>query len=123
MKKSILMIGLHADAVDFEKWPQLNKESLEQAFEKVLKEMNDAGFDATWCLTDRGETAAQQVNNALDEKQPDIVLIGAGVRTDPDHFLLFEQLINIVHSKAPNARIAFNTIPHDSLQAVERWAD
>jgi hypothetical protein len=58
----------------------------------------------------------------LEEKKPDIVLIGAGVRTDRDHYLLFERLINLVHEHAPQARLAFNTLPFDSVEAVERWA-
>ncbi|MEM9346739.1 MAG: hypothetical protein AAGB26_08990 [Planctomycetota bacterium] len=117
----VLMIGLRSDAVDFEKWPQLSVEKLEAAFEKVLGEMADAGFDARWCLTDTGEAAEQQVLDELKAVEPDVVLIGAGVRTDPDHFLLFERLINAVHRAAPRAKIAFNTLPYDSAEAVRRW--
>ena len=52
----------------------------------------------------------------------DAVLIGAGVRTAPDHFLLFEKLINAVHRHAPQAAICFNTNPTDTAAAVQRWA-
>ena len=48
-------------------------------------------------------------------------MIGAGVRTDADHFLLFEMVINLVHEHAPQAKICFNTQPLDSVEAVERW--
>jgi hypothetical protein len=37
--------------------------------------------------------------------------------TGPD-FLLFERLINVVHEAAPGARIAFNTSPADTAEAV-----
>ncbi|MEM0911876.1 MAG: SGNH/GDSL hydrolase family protein [Pseudomonadota bacterium] len=121
MNKKVLMIGLRSDAVDYEKWPQLTKEKLEAAFTQVVSELTENGYDAKWCLTDRGETAEKQVVDALNKEQPDIVLIGAGVRTDPDHFLLFEQLINVIHAKAPSAKIAFNTLPYDSLESVKRW--
>ena len=57
----------------------------------------------------------------LREVQPDIVLVGAGVRTDPDHFLLFDRLINVIHTQAANAKIAFNTLLYDSLESVQRW--
>ena len=119
--KKVLLIGLKSDAVDFEKWPQLTKEKLEAAFVQVVSELNENGYDATWCLTDRGETAKEQVEDALLEYTPDIVLVGAGVRTDPDHFLLFETLINIIHKNAPKAKIAFNTLPYDTLESVQRW--
>jgi hypothetical protein len=49
------------------------------------------------------------------------VLIGAGVRTNPDEFALFETLVNLVHAKAPQARICFNTGFTDSVAAVQRW--
>ena len=51
-----------------------------------------------------------------------LVMIGAGVRKDDEHFLVFERLINVVHEHAPKARLAFNTGPTDSAAAVQRWA-
>ena len=122
MSKKVLLIGLKSDAVDFKKWPQLTKEKLEAAFLQVVSELKENGYDAKWCLTDSGETAIEQVHEALKTEQPDIVLVGAGVRTDPDHFLLFEAVINLVHEHAPKAKICFNTQPLDSVEAVERWS-
>jgi hypothetical protein len=49
-------------------------------------------------------------------------MIGAGVRKDEEHFLLFERLINVIHECAPSSKIAFNTRPTDSDVAVRRWA-
>ena len=51
----------------------------------------------------------------------DVVVIGAGVRKDDDHFLLFETLINTVKNTAPNAAIAFNSLPTDTIEAIHRW--
>jgi hypothetical protein len=48
-------------------------------------------------------------------------MIGAGVRKDEEHFLLFEKAINVIHWHAPDARICFNTGPTDSAAAVRRW--
>jgi len=50
------------------------------------------------------------------------VVIGAGIRTIPADFLLFERLVNVVHRNAPGARICFNTKPSDTAEAVQRWA-
>lgn len=72
-------------------------------------------------MSDSGETAIEQVHKALKVEQPDIVLLGAGVRTEPHHFLLFEKLINAIHSQAPNAKIAFNSLPCDTLESLQRW--
>jgi hypothetical protein len=119
--KKVLLIGLRSDAVDFEKWPQLTKEKLEAAFVHVVSELEQNGYSAKWCLTDRGDTAESQVVDALNKDMPELVLVGAGVRTDPDHFLLFEKLINVIHAHAPHAKIAFNTLPYDTLASVQRW--
>lgn len=73
------------------------------------------------CFVDRGETAQATVSAALSATRYDVVLIGAGVRADPDNFLLFEKLVNVAHRLAPHAPICFNTGPTDSVAAVQRW--
>ena len=45
----------------------------------------------------------------------------AGLRTDTDEFLLFERLVNFIHTNTPQAKICFNTGPADSVDAVKRW--
>jgi hypothetical protein len=119
--RKILLVGLKSSAVDFEKWPELSVEKLEKAFADIEAGLKQKGYDAHWCLTDSGETAEQQLADAIASFGPDIVLIGAGVRTDPDHLLLFEKMINSIHRRAPQAAIAFNTQPFDTITAVERW--
>jgi hypothetical protein len=64
----------------------------------------------------------ENVMSQLKENNYEVVLIGAGVRRDDDHFLTFEKLVNVVHEFAPNSKIAFNTGPTDSDAAVQRWA-
>jgi hypothetical protein len=61
------------------------------------------------------------VRARLKEKRFDCVVIGAGIRTLPRYFSLFEKLINVVHEHAPEARICFNTKPDDTAAAVSRW--
>lgn len=120
--QKVLLIGLHPDSVDYDKWPQLSPEKLEKAFAEVISELNEQGYQGVWCLTDQGETAAEQVEHSLKKEVPDIVLVGAGVRTDPDLLLLFETVINAIHLHAPKAKIAFNRLPYDSVAAVKRWS-
>lgn len=119
--KRVMLIGLHPDVVNYEKWPGLTAERLCGAMERDLEAMRAKGLSAEVCFVDHGETAAQTVADAMTEAPPDIVLIGAGVRTDPDEFLLFERLLNQVHRAAPQAALCFNTGPTDSVAAVERW--
>lgn len=121
-KSKILLVGLQFSSVDFEKWPQLSVEKLEIAFSDLIDELTKKGFSATWCHTVTGETAEQKLAEAIDSLKPDLVIVGAGIRTDPDHFLLFEKIINIIHQKVPNAPIAFNTNPFDTIDAINRWS-
>lgn len=121
MKKKILMLGLHPDVVDFTELPGLSHQKLTHSLKMQEKSLNDLGFDARWCLVDLGETAEAVVTAALTSQPYDVVLIGAGVRTIPARFALFEKLINLVHELAPKSKICFNTNPDDTREAVLRW--
>src|SRR5688572_20349514 len=120
-KQKVLMIGLQPDVVEYSSFPGLTKEKLTMALEAQEKNLCGLGFDARWCLIDLGKTAEAVAKAALEYKQYDVVLIGAGVRTPPAYFALFEKLINIVHEHAPKSRICFNTKPDDTTEAVLRW--
>jgi hypothetical protein len=119
--KKVLLVGLLPSVVDFTQVPGLTAEKLTTSLQTQEKALRDMGFDATWCLVDRGETAEAVVRSTLDASAYDVVLIGAGVRTIPGHFMLFEKLVNVVHAHAPSAKICFNTKPDDTSEAVLRW--
>jgi len=93
----------------------------------MLKEQNEAlkqaGVDPAMLNLDQEaspDAIETLVVDALTQTQYDIVSIGAGVRTLPDHFLLFEHLVNIVHEHAPQARFAFDTGPGDKVESMCR---
>jgi hypothetical protein len=117
----LLLIGLEPTLVDFSNLPGLNAEIVANGLKAQVKSLRDLGFDATWCLTDLGETAESVVRAALAANTYEAVLIGAGIRTIPSHFTLFERLINAVHEGAPRSKICFNTRPDDTQEAVLRW--
>lgn len=122
MAKKVLMVGWHPTVVDYSKYPGLDADKLETALRTDESKLNDLGFDASIGFIFSGETATEQLEKTLKEAAYDVVLIGAGVRKDDDHFLIFEKLVNVVHEHAPKARIAFNTGPTDSDAAIQRWA-
>jgi len=99
----------------------MNASKVQAGLDADVASLISLGYDAALCLTDFGETSEATVTAALDAKAYDCVVIGAGVRTIGKNFLLFEKLINVVHNKAPQAKICFNTGPNDSLAAVQRW--
>ena len=122
MSKKVLMVGWHPTVVDYAKYPGLTAEKLESALRADEEKLNDQGYEASIGFIFSGEAATDQLVNTLKATAFDVVLIGAGVRKDDDHFLLFEKLVNVVHEHAPKARIAFNTGPTDSDAAIRRWA-
>lgn len=121
MKKKVLMVGWHPSVVDYSKYPGLTPEKLEGALRADESKLNSLGYDASIGFIYSGDTATDQLVDTLRMTAFDAVLIGAGVRKDDEHFLLFERLVNIVHEYAPQARITFNTGPTDSDAAVRRW--
>lgn len=121
MAKTVLLIGWHPDVVNYEKWPDLTPEKLARGLEAERANLTDLGIDASWLLVRDAESGAKDLADKLSVGRYDVVLIGAGVRKDDDHFLVFERLVNIIHEHAPQARIAFNTNPSDTAAAIQRW--
>ena len=61
-------------------------------------------------------------SDTLLREKFDCIMIGAGVRILPQHTVLFEKIINVIHQKAPpSSKICFNTDPGDTVEAVLRW--
>jgi hypothetical protein len=120
-KKRIVLIGLEPQLADFSNHPGLTPEKLMARLNADVTKLNAEGYDAQLCLVDLGETAGKVVERKLKENTFDCIMIGAGVRTYPNHFLLFEQLVNLAHEHGPTAKICFNTKPDDTAEAVRRW--
>lgn len=120
--KKILLIGLSPSVVDVAALPPgMDRARLGASLAAEEASLRDIGFDAHWCLTDRGETAEAVVRAELEAHAYDLILVGAGVRVFPENFVLFEKLINVIHAHAPGAKICFNTNPRDTKEAVLRW--
>jgi hypothetical protein len=120
-RKNAILIGLDPATVDYSKWPGLSADKLVAAMNADKQRLAELGIAGQVCFVDPGGTPEATVSDALREVKYDVVLIGAGVRTAPDHFLLFEKLVNVAHRLAPEARLCFNTGPTDSVAAVQRW--
>jgi len=120
--KKVLLIGLDPKLVDYAHLPtKLDEPTLRAGLAADEKRLRDLGYDAKWLLVDRGDTAVAVASQALGNETFDCILIGAGIRTIPPMFLLFEMLVNVVHEKAPQAKICFNTGREDTVASVQRW--
>jgi len=120
-KKAVLAIGIEPALADLAAVPELTPELIRSYIDAQTKQLRALGYDAEMCLIDLGETAEQVATRALSSRSFDCVVIGAGLRVPPPQLLLFEKIINLVHTLAPAARICFNTNPGDTVQAVQRW--
>ena len=123
MGKKVLMIGWHPSAVDYSKYPGLTPERLEAGLRADEAKLANLGCETHLAFIHTSDSATADLHRLLANDTFDVVLIGAGVRRDDDHFLVFEALVNVVHEHAPGARIAFNTGPTDTAAAVQRWLD
>jgi hypothetical protein len=122
--KSVLVVGLDPALIDFSKPgypPGMNTAKVLSGIKSSEEELTRLGYSVQTCLIDFGETAEAVVESQLKQKRFDCVMIGAGVRTNPSNFLLFEKLVNVVHEHAPQAKLCFNTLPSDTAEAVKRW--
>jgi len=124
--KSVLIVGLDPALIDFSDpaftaYPGMNAARVMAGLTADQERLKAVGYDTRICLTDFGETAEAVVLAQLKQKRFDCIMIGAGVRVTPTHFILFEKLINLVHEHAPQARFCFNTKPTDTAEAVQRW--
>ncbi len=124
--KRVLVIGLDPALLDFSSpdfaaFPGMTAAKVLAGLTAAEEGMKALGYDAHNCLIDFGQTAEAVVTACLQQRQFDCILIGAGVRAVPSHFLLFEKLINVVHEHAPRSKICFNTKPTDSMEAFQRW--
>ncbi len=122
---SALLIGLDPELIDFSSpdfaaFPGLTAAKVMEGLTAAEVGLKALGYDAHHCLTDFGETAETVVTSQLQRRQYDCIMIGAGVRTVPSNFILFEKLINIVHEHAPHSKICFNTKPSDTLKGTSK---
>jgi hypothetical protein len=80
------------------------------------------GLAAEYCLVglDGSDDVEAVVTTALDAHPWECVVIGGGLRNQPE---LFEMVVNRARRHAPDAAIAFNTTPADTYDAAARWVE
>ena len=120
----VLLVGYDPETVDFYDPalpPGMTAEKIHAGLAIALKQFAERGWEGNLCLIRPDETAGPALERHLASKSYDCVVIGAGVRLLSRGLALFEAVINAVHTAAPGAAIAFNTVPQDSADAAARW--
>ena len=122
--KKVLFVGQQPETVDFSDPalpPGFNAEKIHSGIAVGMQQMADRGWHADLCLVRPDESATVALERQLASATYDCVVIGGGIRIPPKSLLLFERLLNSVHKSAPEASIAFNTVPQDTADAAGRW--
>jgi hypothetical protein len=120
----VVLVGYVPETVDFSDPalpPGMTAEKIHAGIAIALQQFADRGWEGDLCLIRPDETAGPTVERQVGSKQYDCVVIGAGVRLPPRGLAFFEVVVNAVHKAAPNAAIAFNTVPQDTADAAARW--
>lgn len=122
--KKILIIGMDPHTIDFTN-PEIPQgvtiEIIEKGAKATLEKLHSMGYNAELFLIETGATDLSNLAKQLNEKNYDGVVIGNGIRSLKVNFILFEQIINVVHTNAPTSKIIFNTLPSNTDEAVKRW--
>ena len=113
---SVLILGIDPHAV-----PGMDGDAVRAALDQELARFGEQAVDAAMVLVALDGTAESAMAAALSERVWDVVVIGGGIRRPEPLLPLFEQVVNLVRRRAPQAAIAFNTSGGDSLVAAKRW--
>jgi hypothetical protein len=125
--RRVLGIGLDPYTIDFDsdffRGKLLSADVIGGGIKADEVRIRSIGHDFEWLLIDaRGgaEAASAAARAALARRPLDVVVIGGGVRLDPAQTPLLEALVNTVIEAAPGVRLAFNTSPTDTAEAIGR---
>jgi hypothetical protein len=122
--KRVLAVGLDPATVDFSNPalpPGMTAEKIHAGVKLALADFAGRGWHADVCFIKPDESAVPTVERCLAGDVYDCIVIGAGLRLLPNRLVLFEAVVNAIHRAAPQAAIAFNTSPEDSVAAAARW--
>ena len=123
-KKRVLIIGEDPALIDFnapEVPKDLNAAKVMAGVNGSVARLQAAGHEAELLLTRDAASVEAQVSRALQGKNYDVIVIGAGLRILPALAEHFERLMNVLREKAPRSKLAFNSRPDDSDAAALRW--
>lgn len=115
---AVLVIGLDPYRVPGP-W---DPEPVATGIEEGRAQFAEHGVAADFCLVglDGSDDVESVIAAALGARPRECVVIGGGVRHDPE---LLELVVGLVRRHTPDAAIAFNSTPADTFAAAARWID
>lgn len=124
---TILLVGLTVQSV-LKKNPSINAEQLQGMLDKSLGPLNERpNLKPTLCWLDTADKNIMYKFEEVMKKGPegsgahfDGVLLGWGLRIDPELTYVLEDGINYVNKHSPSSKILFSSGPSDHLEAIHR---
>lgn len=119
----VLFVGETPDAVDYSDPtlpPGMNAEKIKAGIKAAMDKIAERGWEGDECMIPPDDSAPHTIEQQLRRKSYDCVVVGAGLRLPPKSLALFETVVNAIHRAAPDAAIAFNTVPEDTVDAASR---
>ena len=117
----ILSLGLHPSALDYSRHPGLDEATLTARIAAGEAALHEAGFDIVSCQVPADPDQAEaRIRECLAARPVQGVMIGAGLRTAPEHTLLFERTVNLLNALVPGVVFCFNTSPETTIDALRR---
>ncbi|KAK9841939.1 hypothetical protein WJX84_010502 [Apatococcus fuscideae] len=88
--------------------------------QRVEAQLGSLGIDATCKVVTDTPDGLDSMTQALKSKRWDGVLLGPGVTEDPEILPLFNNLVNLIHQAAPQAKFIFPSSPENVQEAITR---
>jgi hypothetical protein len=114
--KHALLIGWDPDVPN-----PMTPDQVRQGLAAAKAKVESSGHTVDFCFLRDDPSDIALIERALRAQRYDTIVVGAGIRLQAKHLLLFEKIINMIHRAAPEAAISFNTTPLDTSDAVLRW--
>ncbi|WP_214473188.1 hypothetical protein [Mesorhizobium sp. dw_380] len=118
-KNRILIVGLDPHKIEFGSERGLTAEGVSATGQATNDRLEELGHIVdTWLI---GPDANEQpLLDLLAARDFDVILVAAGLRGLPEHTLLFERIMNVIHQNARSATLCFNSKPDNALDAILR---
>ncbi|MFI6036402.1 hypothetical protein ACIBBD_19965 [Streptomyces sp. NPDC051315] len=116
---SVLVVG-YEPAAATGLIPGVDPDAIRAGVDEQLARFAERGIDAALATVVADGTAEPALVAALTERPWDVVVVGAGIRKTDALVPLFEQALALIHRHAPQAAVAFNTFPGDTVEAALR---
>jgi hypothetical protein len=119
----ILFVGQDPETVDYSDPalpPGFNADKIIAGIKVAMDKIAERGWEGDQCMIPPDDSAPRTIEQQLRRRSYDCVVIGAGLRLPPKSLPLFEAIVNAIHRAAPDATIAFNTVPEDTADVAAR---